>query len=106
MENIEAVKTQWFKSFGYYAIWFTVWSTLFSFLQPVTSEQMAGTTFWAIKIQQAVLGAGFGVICAVVFTILQNSINSQRRKWVSWSLAITTWLSIKFLLALGMGTFQ
>jgi hypothetical protein len=107
MESTEVVTTkQWLRNFGYYTTWFVVWGALFSFLQPVTPEQMAGTTFWAVKIQQAVLGAGFGVICAIVFSILQNSINGQRRKWLSWVLAIGTWISINLLLAVAMGRFQ
>lgn len=102
MEITEAATKQWFKSFGYYAIWFVLWGALFSFLQPVGSEQLVNTTFWAVKIQQAVLGAGYGVICAIAFTILQNGINGRRRKWVSWLLAIGVWASINVLLTLVM----
>jgi len=104
--NEAAAKKQWFKDFGYYTIWFVVWGALFSFLQFVTTEQMAATTFWAVKIQQAILGAGFGVICAIIFTILQNGINAQRRKPLSWVLAIGTWIFINLLLAVAMGRFQ
>ena len=107
MESTEAVRNkQWFKNFGYYTIWFVVWGALFSFLQPVTSEQTAGTAFSAVTIQRTLLGAGFGVICAIVFSILQNGINGRRRKWLSWLLAIGTWISINLLLAVAMGRFQ
>lgn len=95
----------WFKDFAYYVVWFVLWGALFSFLQPVTTEQMAGTSFSAVKVQQAMLGAGFGVICATVFTILQNRLNHLRRKWVSWVLAIGTWVAINFALAFAMGRF-
>lgn len=106
MENTEVnTNKRWFKYFGYYTTWFVLWSVLFSFTHLVTPEQTAGTTFWAVKIQQAIFGAGFGVICAIVFSVLQNGINAQRQKWLSWILAIGTWISIQLLLAVAMGGF-
>jgi len=105
MDTTETVTKSWFKDFAYYAIWFVLWGALFSFLQPVGSEQMVGTTFWAVKVQQALLGAGFGVICAIAFTLLQNSINQARKKWLSWGLAISTWITINLALAFAMGRF-
>jgi hypothetical protein len=101
----ETASKVWFKNFGYYAIWFVIWGGLFSFLQPVTTEQMAGRTFWAVKVQQASLGAGFGVVCAIVFTLLQNGLNQARRKWLSWVLAIGTWFTINLALAFAAGRF-
>jgi len=95
----------WFKDFTYYAICFVIWGTVFSFLQLVTSEQLAGTNFWAVKVQQAMLGAGFGVICAIAFTLLQNGINRARMKLLSWILAIATWVAVNLLVAFSSGRF-
>lgn len=105
MDTSDTAPRVWLKDFAYYVIWFVLWGALFSFLQPVTTEQMAGTSFWAVKVQQAMLGAGFGVICAIAFTILQNALNQARRKWLSWVLAIGTWVTINLALALVMGRF-
>lgn len=105
MDASDKAPRVWFKNFGYYVIWFVIWGALFSFLQPVTTEQMAGTSFWAVNVQQALLGAGFGVICAMAFTILQNGMNQARRKWLSWVLAIGTWITLNFALALATGRF-
>jgi hypothetical protein len=95
----------WFRDFGYYATWFVIWGALLSVLQPVTSEQMAGTGFWAVKVQQALLGVGFGVICAAVFAVLQNGLNVTRRKPLSWVLAIASWIGVGLLLAFATGRF-
>ena len=53
----------------------------------------------------ALIGAGFGVVCAVVFTLLQNAVNVARRKWLSWLLAIGTWVAMNLLLAYATGRF-
>src|SRR5438309_10103170 len=105
MDATESPRKPWFKDSGHYVIWFVIWGALFSFLQFVPSEQIAGTTFWAVKVQQALLGAGFGVVCAIVFTILQNGVNAARRKWLSWVLAIGTWVTINLSLAYATGRF-
>jgi nitrate reductase gamma subunit len=105
VETTESSKKLWFKGFGHYVLWFVVWGSLLALLQPVTTGQMAGTTFWAIKVQQALLGAGFGVACAIAFVLLQNGLNATRRKWLSWALAISTWLAVGVLLAYATGRF-
>jgi nitrate reductase gamma subunit len=105
MGTTDAAPRVWLRNFGHYTIWFVTWGALLSFLQPVTTDQMAGTSFWAVKVQQAMLGAGFGVICAIAFTLLQNGLNQSRRKWISWLLAIGTWLTMNLALAFAMGRF-
>ena len=102
MDTIDAAPRAWLKDFGHYAIGFVVWGALLSFLQPVTTAQ---TSFWAVKGLQAVLGAGFGVICAIAFTLLQNGLNQARRKAISWVLAIGTWSTMNLALAFAMGRF-
>jgi hypothetical protein len=105
MDASEAKPRMWFRDFTYYAICFVIWGVVFSLLQFVPTEQMAGTSFWAVKTQQAVLGAGFGIICAIAFTVLQNGFNQARRKWLSWVLAIGTWLVVNLALAYATGRF-
>lgn len=102
MDTIDAAPRAWLKDFGHYAIGFVVWGALLSFLQPVTTAQ---TSFWAVKGLQAVLGAGFGMICAIAFTLLQNGLNQARRKAISWVLAIGTWSTMNLALAFAMGRF-
>jgi nitrate reductase gamma subunit len=102
VETAEASKRLWFKDFGHYVLWFVVWGSLLASLQPVI---VAGTTFWALKVQQALLGAGFGVACAIAFVLLQNRLNATRRKWLSWVLAISTWLGVGVLLGYTTGRF-
>ena len=96
-------KMLWFRDLGHYAIWFVVWGALLAFLQPATSQQMSGTGFWSVKVQHALLGAGFGVLCAGAFAVLQNGLNGTRRKWLSWLLAIATWLGVSLVLAFATG---
>jgi hypothetical protein len=105
MATSDVVPRIWFKDFTYYAICFVIWGTVFSFLQFVTSEQLAGTNFWAVKVQQAILGGGFGVICAMLFTVIQNGINRARTKLLSWILAIITWLAVSLLVSFSAGRF-
>jgi len=93
----------WFKDFGYYVKWFAIWGALLAALQPVTSEQTARADFWAAKAQQALLGAVFGIVCAVAFAALQNGVNASRRKWLSWLLALGTWLGVGLVLAFATG---
>ena len=105
MSTTAQTSKNWFKDLAYYAIWFVIWGGLFSFLQPVSSEQMIGTTFWAVKLQQGLLGVGFGVVCAVIFALLQNGVNQSRKKWLSWILAVGTWVTINAALAFASGRF-
>jgi hypothetical protein len=92
----------WFKDFTYYAIAFLIWGALFSFLQPVDGPQ-ATANFWGVKVYQALLGCGFGAVCAVIFTLLQNGLNQRRTKPLSWIFAIATWIAVNFGLAAAIG---
>ena len=103
MDTTDTVRRVWLKDFEYYAIWFFIWGGLFSSLQPVTSEQMEDIGFWSVKVQQTLLGLGFGLICAAVFSVLQNGINPWRKKRLSWILAIGTWLVMSLALPYVVG---
>jgi len=52
-----------------------------------------------------VQGMAFGLVCAVVFAILQNTFNQNRIKWHSWLLAIATWIVVSFSFGLALGKF-
>jgi hypothetical protein len=92
----------WFKDLGYYAVWFVVLGAVLASMQHFPSD--AGG-FLAVKVEHALLGAGFGVVCAAAFSALQNGLNATRRKWLSWVLAIATWLGVSVLLAWVTGSF-
>ncbi len=87
------------KDFGYYARWFSIWAVLFNFVQPVAGEG----NFWGLKLVASLYAVGFGVSCAAVFSVLQNSMNSARRKWLSWIFAILIWVSAGAIVALSTG---
>jgi hypothetical protein len=51
--------------------------------------------WWQLKLIQALVGLLFGLVCAVVFTLAENSWNRLRVKWKSWALVVGTWLLVK-----------
>ena len=85
----------WFKDFGYYTTGFVLIGVLLGFFTPTGPGQ--GGAFLA---EQMGTGAAFGFVCAVAFTILQNGTNSARRKWLTWVLAIGTWVLVKVAVVL------
>lgn len=66
-------------------------------ISPSEDGSMPDGFFWDVKIQQVGFGLFFGFVCAVVFTLLQNTLNKNRNRGVSWTILIFTWLGIKFL---------
>lgn len=86
------------------SLW-TLWKTylwrwlLFGFiaagLQPVTQNL---ETFWLQKLYQALSGLPLGLVCFVVFTPLQNAVNTPRVRWKSWLTVIGTWMGVNFFL--------
>ena len=51
--------------------------------------------WWPQKLTQAAVGLLFGLVCAVVFTLAENSLNTPRVAWKSWGIAAATWLLVK-----------
>jgi uncharacterized membrane protein YagU involved in acid resistance len=51
--------------------------------------------WWQLKLTQALVGLLFGLVCAVVFTMAENTWNTVRVKWKSWALVVATWLLVK-----------
>lgn len=74
-----------FKDFGYYILWWVVIFAVLNALSPVTSDQ---GEFWRAKAVQTAAGAISGAICASLFTIMQNLANKDRKKVISWAVAI------------------
>ncbi len=52
--------------------------------------------YWLQKLYQALFGLLFGAVCAVVFTLAENTFNVLRLKWKTWLIVIATWLAVKF----------
>ncbi|HXH65071.1 MAG TPA: hypothetical protein VNH42_06165 [Mariprofundaceae bacterium] len=96
---------EWFRDFDHYAMWFAFWGTLFFFVQPVTADQVKDAGLWTVKAHQAAFGTGFGIVCALAFTILQNGFNRSRTKSISWIFAIGSWAVISMFVALVRGRF-
>ena len=97
---MKAESRNWFKDLGNYAGWFVIWGALFASVFPVTADRLKETPFWAAKADQALLGAGFGITCALAFTMLQNGYNRARTKSISWIFAIGSWAVISMCIAL------
>jgi len=81
-----------------YLLWWCLWMGIGGMLQPVTGDA-AETNFWGVKLVQLSWGIGFGVLCAAMFTLAQNTLNVQRKKYVSWANAIVIWMGMKFAIA-------
>lgn len=82
-----------------------LWRWLFfgaiaGFATPVISPAADGTMpdgyFSHVKLQQIGFGLIFGLVCAIVFTLLQNTLNKQRNRGASWAILVGTWLGVKF----------
>lgn len=60
--------------------------------------------YWLQKLYQALFGFLFGAVCALVFTLAENTCNVRRTKWKSWFIVVATWLVVKlaFVTALAM----
>ena len=60
--------------------------------------------YWIQKLYQALFGLFFGLVCAVAFTLLENTYNALRVKWKSWVIVAAAWLigKLAFVTALAM----
>jgi hypothetical protein len=95
----------WFRDLDVYAGWFMFWGTLASLVQPVAANHRQVHAFWTAKAHQALFGAGFGIVCALIFTFLQNGFNRPRTKSISWIFAIGSWAIMSMLVFLTTGHF-
>jgi hypothetical protein len=81
----------WTRWWGYLARWLIFGLAVHVFLPAGDGP----APWWQLKLMQAVVGLLFGLVCAVVFTLAENTWNTVRVKWKSWVLVAATWLLIK-----------
>lgn len=81
----------WTRWWGYLARW-VIFGLLVHVLVPLPD---APEPWWQQKLVQAAIGLLFGVACAVVFTVTENSWNAARLRWKTWALVVATWLVVK-----------
>lgn len=81
----------WTRWWGYLVRWLVFGLVIHIFLPVPEGDGY----FWAQKLDQALLGLVFGLVCAVVFTVVENKLNTPRVKWKTWGLVIATWLFVK-----------
>jgi len=77
-------------------VYLTRWlafAALAGFSQPVTNHM---DQFWEQRGYQVLDALPFGLTCAVVFTLAQNTLNIQRTRWKSWLILLSTWMGVKF----------
>lgn len=95
---------------GLWTLWRTyLWRWLLFAAIAGATQPVVGDfdNFWPQKLSQMLAGLPFGLACFVVFTPLQNLLNTPRVRWKSWLTVIGTWMGMKFafvgaMLALGM----
>lgn len=84
----------WTRWRGYLVRWL-VFGVVVEIFQPVIHPQ---GLFWQEKLYQAGVGLLFGGLCAVVFTLGENTLNVPRVRWKSYALVCATWLTVKVAL--------
>ncbi len=83
----------WYKWRGYTVRWL-LFGLVVSLFQPIVDNL---DQLWEQKLNQGLGGLAFGAVCAVVFTLAENSLNVPRIKWKSWLFVFVTWLSVKVI---------
>lgn len=81
----------WTRWWGYLVRWLA-FGLVVHLLVPVEN---ASQSVWPEKLQQALIGLGFGLVCAVVFTLAENALNRQRQSWKTAVLVVVTWFAVK-----------
>lgn len=80
----------WYRWRGYAVRWI-----LFGVIVQMFQSVDDGDHYWQQKLYQALSGLLFGAVCAVAFTLAENTLNGPRVKWKSWSIVVATWLIVK-----------
>lgn len=87
-----------FHQTGTYAAWWLLFSLVAATLQPVIVTN--GESYEHLKRLQMLtalpIAITFGIVCALVFTLLQNLWNKGRKKSTSWMYVFLVWLGMKF----------
>ncbi|TAL71662.1 MAG: hypothetical protein EPN56_08740 [Rhodanobacter sp.] len=101
MDSTKSPSPSLFYRFGTYLWRWLLFGALAGLAIPVIGTAPNGVMpdgyFWHVKVQQLGFGVFFGLACAVVFTLLQNTLNKQRRRGVSWAILIVTWMAVKLV---------
>jgi hypothetical protein len=84
----------WYRWRGYTVRW-VLFGCLTGLFQPIVDDL---DHYWLQRLYQVLFGLIFGAICAVVFTLAENTLNTPRVNWKSWAIMIATWFSVKLIL--------
>ena len=81
------------KDWKYYLGWWCFWVVLRTFTsQPTPSPHAEGVALWFVI--QFATALCFAIVCAAAFTLAQNTLNVERKRWVGVALAILVWLFV------------
>jgi len=98
MNVVTAPPTLFFR-FGTYLWRWLLFGALGGLVTPVVNPLASGAMpegyFAHVKLLQLGLGLLFGLVCAFVFTPLQNTMNKDRKRGATWAIIIFTWLAMK-----------
>jgi hypothetical protein len=83
----------WYRWRGYTVRWL-LFGGITGLFQPIVDDLDHD---WLQGLYQFLFGLFFGAVCAVVFTLAENTLNTPRVNWKSWSILIATWLSVKLV---------
>lgn len=92
--------SRWYRWRGYTVRWL-IFGCITGIFQPIVDDI---DHYWLQTLHQALFGIFFGVICAIMFTLLENTFNALRAKWKSWVIVVTTWLVVKLVFISVMAT--
>lgn len=82
---------RWTRWWGYLFRWLLFGLAVHLFVPVADGSQ----PWWQSKLLQAAIGLLFGLACAVVFTLSENTFNTPRVRWKSWALVLGSWLLVK-----------
>lgn len=89
---VTSTKPAIFKDFWRYTAWWLLWVGGLGFLQGI-----GGGADPVLALASSVVTA---LICAILFTVMQNLVNAKRRKPIAWALAIGIWMGVKIAFVL------
>lgn len=85
--------SHWYRWRGYTVRWL-LFGVIVQMAQPIVEDL---EQYWLQKLYQGLFGLMFGTVCAVVFTLAENTCNPLRGRWKSWAFVVTTWLVVKLV---------
>ena len=89
---------RWTRWWGYLARWLLFGLAVGAFAPVVDGPE----PWWQRKLYQVLVQLGFGLACAVVFTLAENALNTPRVQWKSWLIVAATWLLVQVVYATGL----